>query len=181
MSNTRGSLPVPEGRRLERGVMPAKSKYANNDPNSARNEGKRLAELEAARTKLGVVIEQYAKGLLDKTVPENRSEQDREKQKNVIDALPGLASELDFRNATEGTLSLIQTLLNSVVVLRDQQNKLRYQNYFINQKHEALREEFEALKKLVSHVGKAETDGKSGTGELASQSVRTGSGPEATV
>ena len=120
---------VPEGRRLDKGLMRPPSKYLNGPAQA----GQRLAELEKARQKMGLAIDSYAKLLVDSTLPQNRLSQDKDRQKNTLDSLPKLAAELDTRNLNEGTQTLVATLLNSIFVLRDQINTLKWQVYHLNQ------------------------------------------------
>ena len=89
--------PVPAGRRLEQGVS-KKSKWAGTDPNAARDEARRLAELDRSRDKLGNLVDVYVKLLTDKTLPKKRSVKQQERQREVLDALPFAAAELDVRN-----------------------------------------------------------------------------------
>ncbi len=132
---------VGEGRRLDKGIRPQPSKFIAANQNSGKDEAKRLSDLEKARKNLGTLVESYAKLLVDTTLPENRSVKDRDLQRDTLDALPKAAAELDTKNIHEGTQSLLITVLSSTFVLRDQINKLKLQNYFLNQKVQKLKEE----------------------------------------
>jgi hypothetical protein len=104
------------------------------------NESKRLATLEKARDNLAIALESYIKLLTDKTLPENRSESDRQQQANVLKLLPPLAEELNMRNVSEGTNSLLTTCLNSILVLRDRVNHLHFQNLYLNKQIQELKQ-----------------------------------------
>lgn len=134
---------VPPGRRLSGGIK-KESKYANR--NQILDEGKRLAELEKARDRLGVLLEDYIKLLVEKTLPENRSSADREHQKAVLDTIPRAAADLDTRNVGEGSAVVFSACLNSMLVLRDEINKSRYQNHFLNKELAKLKEQVEQLR-----------------------------------
>lgn len=155
---------MPEGRRLEKGIRPV-SKYANMQ--SGREEARRLADLEKSRLKLGLLIESYAKLLTDTTLPENRSAEASENQRNVLDSLPKAAAELDMRNVMEGTQSILIAVLSSSLILRDQVNKLKYQNYFLNQKVQQLNEPIDkgGPSASLAQAGEAKELSKNGTGE----------------
>lgn len=136
---------VPPGRRLSGGIR-QESKYANKNPNVVQGEGKRLGELEKARANLGNLLEDYVTLLVDKTLPENRPAAGREHQKSILDQIPRAASDLDLRNVGEGSAVIYSACLNSMLVLRDEINKLRYQNHFRKQEVKKLKEEIEELK-----------------------------------
>jgi len=124
---------LSEDRRLNHGQKPvskwaAKAAAANN----GRDEVRRSVELEKSRNELAVLLDQYITILTDKTLPENRSVQDIEAQTKLMDGLPKIASELNKRNVEEGSMVIASTTLNSILVLKGEINKLRYQNYFLN-------------------------------------------------
>lgn len=131
-------------RRLNPGGKP-KSKFEKRK-DSARDEARRAAELEKARNNLAEGLDQYIKFLTDKTLPENRTMGDRDTQTKVLNGLPKLATELNKRNIEEGSMVIASTCLNSILVLRDEINKLRYQNYFLNKKVDELTEKLDAPK-----------------------------------
>jgi hypothetical protein len=124
---------TPAGRRLNAGRK-SESKWAGRNPNVARDEAKRAAELEKARDRLGDLIEKYIKILTDKTLPENRTTKQKEYQKELMGRIPQAAAELDLRNVKEGSMSIFTSVMNTMLVLRDEINKVRYQNFFVNKK-----------------------------------------------
>lgn len=142
----KNNKPTPPGRRLEGGIS-QKSKWAGRDPNAARDEAKRSAELETARDKLGTLVEGFIKLLTDKTLAKNRSRRERDYQRELTSRIPLAAAELDLRNVKEGSMSIFTTAANGLLVLRDEINNLRFQNYFLNKKvDDALTEINERLK-----------------------------------
>jgi len=130
---------APEGKRLGRNRNQI-SRYADQSQLAARNEGARLAALEKARGHLGDLIRVYAKTLMSTTLTENRSVQDNEAQKQLLNDIPLSAFDLDSRNLGEGTMSVLAALLNASVLQRDQINKLRYQNFILNKKVQNLKD-----------------------------------------
>lgn len=114
-----------------------------------------------------MLIESYAKLLTDTTLPENRSAEASENQRNVLDALPKAAAELDMRNVMEGTQSILIAVLSSSLILRDQVNKLKYQNYFLNQKVQQLNEPIDkgGPSAPLAAPSEAKELSKNGTGE----------------
>jgi hypothetical protein len=142
--------PTPPGRRLEGGIS-KKSKWAGRDPNTAREEAKRNAELEKARDRLGDLIESYIKLLTDKTLPKNRTRKQREFQKELLARIPAAAAELDLRNVKEGSMSIFTTVMNTMLVLRDEISKIRFQNVFLNKK---LNKETQEIKTRLEQIEK---------------------------
>lgn len=138
--------PVPEGRRLAGGVGKRKSKYAGKNPNDVRGAGKRLGELEKSREKLGLLFEEFLKFLTDKTLVENKSIKDQDHQKVVLDSIPKVAAELDSRNVGEGSQVVYSACLNSILVQRNEINRIRFQNHFLNKVVKEQKDELEKVK-----------------------------------
>jgi len=122
---------------------------APNKADKARDEARRSAQLEKAREQLAEVIDSYIKFLTDKTLPKNRSLKDRERQTQVLGSLPSLAAELNRKNVEEGSMVVASTCLNSVLVLRDETNKLRYENYFLNSRVDELTKRLDELEARI--------------------------------
>jgi hypothetical protein len=129
----KSNKPTPQGRRLEAGQQ-KRSRWANHNPNSAKEEAQRSAELEKARDALGSLLESFIKLLTSKTLAKNRTRKERDYQKDLMSRIPLSAAELDVRNVKEGSMSIFTTAMNSLLVLRDEINNLRFQNYFLNKK-----------------------------------------------
>jgi hypothetical protein len=129
--------PVPAGRRLENNYNKT-SKYGRRFNSKPADEGTRLGELEAARAKLGGLIQTYANLLANTTLAENRTTQEREAQKGLLLSMLPAAGELDEKNVLEGTHSLLAAVINASVLLHDQLNKLKYENFILNQKIEKM-------------------------------------------
>lgn len=125
------------GRRLEGGVN-SKSKWGG-------HEAKKLAELEKSRDRLSNLVSKYIELLTDKTLPSNKSQQDKENQRKILDEIASSALELDILNVREGTTSVFLTSLNSVLVLRDELNKTRYQNYLLDKEIKILKSQLSEL------------------------------------
>lgn len=143
---------VPEGRRLSNGIGQRKSKYEGRNPNTARDTAKRLGDLEKSRERLGLLFEEFVKFLTDKTLPENRSAKDRERQKFILDSIPKAAAELDMRNVGEGSQVVYSACLNSILVQRDEINKVRFQNHFLNKALKEQKEELEQVKEELKKL-----------------------------
>ena len=137
---------MPEGRRLEKGIGQRRSKYEGRNPNTARDMANRLGELEKSRERLGVLFQEFIRFLTDKTLPENRSAQDRERQKFVLDNIPKAAADLDMKNVGEGSSVMYSACLNSILIQRDEINKIRFQNHFLNKSLKETKEELAELK-----------------------------------
>jgi hypothetical protein len=144
----KSTKPTPPGRRLEGGIA-QKSRWAGRDPNAARDEAKRSTELEKARDTLGNLLEGFIKLLTNKTLSKNRSRRERDYQKELLARIPPAAAELDLRNVKEGSMSIFTTAMNSLLVLRDEINNLRFQNYFLNKKTDERFAEIEERLKII--------------------------------
>lgn len=126
------------------------SKYANQArDHTPRAEAQRLADLEKARNKLGDLINQYKQVLItDKKLPENRTQIEKTAQYDIISSIYGAVEELDLRNVGEGTMVAIATCLHTGLILRDESNKLRFQNYYLSKTVEALKADVKILMDL---------------------------------
>jgi len=114
-------------------------------PNDGRDVARRAAELEKSRDKLAELVDSYISLLVDKKLAKNRSMSERERQSQVLEQLPTLASELNARNVEEGTFVLSAASLNSILVLRDEINVLRFQNHHLYKNMEKLTERMNEL------------------------------------
>ena len=104
----------------------------------ARLMARRQKELEDARDKMFVLVKNYADLLGNKRLSKNKTVNEKSHQESLLKTLPELAAELDLRNRNEGTHTLLAMCLNSIIVLRDDNNNLRSQNFILNKKMEEL-------------------------------------------
>lgn len=139
MKPNRHNRVLSDERRLNGGQKT--SKWATKG-SIARDEAKRAAELEKSRERLAEALDQFIKFLTDTTLPENRSVSEREQQTKLLASLPRLGSDLNKRNLEEGSMVIASTCLNSILVLRDEINKLKYQNYFLKKRVDELESKF---------------------------------------
>lgn len=117
---------VPDLKRLEKGKP--KSTFEE------RLAARRQKELEDIRDKMFAAINEYAALLSDKRLTENKSINDKDAQSRLLEKLPQLASEVDLRSRSEGTHALLTVCLNSIVLMRDDNNRLRFQNFELNKR-----------------------------------------------
>lgn len=90
--------------------------------------------IEDVRDELYRGVSEYRALFADKRLPDNRSPKDKEYRSNLFAKLNDLAGELNNYNLPEGTTALAITALNQVLMMRDEMNKLEYQNAVLNKK-----------------------------------------------
>lgn len=107
-------------------------------PPPTQDQAKRVNRLEVAREALHAAVNGYRGLLRDKTLSSNRTEKDRDAQMNVFVSLNKGAGDLETENAGEGLLVLAITALNSVILLKDELNIVRYDQAMLYKKFLAL-------------------------------------------
>lgn len=116
----------------------AKSKFrgANNPSEAAR----RNADLERSREKLMEAVMAY-KDLLSETILlANRTQPEKKALNDLLADLNKLSLEVDTRNVGEGSRVLSSAALNSILLLHDEINQLKFHNYYLTKRVEELEE-----------------------------------------
>lgn len=117
----------------------SRSKYVGKNPNEDRDRAVRAAELEKSRERLFALVQGFTGKLHDKVLFENLSVKDREEQEGMPKKLYEAALELNSRNVGEGNEVLFGTCLYSLLYLKDECNRLAYQNYYLNEELQKLK------------------------------------------
>ena len=99
----------------------------------------RVNSLERARDNLHRAINQYRVQLKTTTLAENRTAKEREEQNQVFKNINKYAGDLEQQNAGEGVLTLCISSLNSILLVRDDINALKFQNVMLHKEIEKLR------------------------------------------
>lgn len=112
----------------------------------------RMANVEKSRDKLHRSVNSYRALLKETKLPEAMTQKDKDQQMQVFAQLNEFAGELNSKNAEEGTMALAITALNSVLVMRDEINNLKFQNLMLHRKIESLGKELAAKQEVASEA-----------------------------
>jgi hypothetical protein len=116
-----------------------KSKYkATENPSDV---GKRNAQLERSREQLMGAVVKYKELLDDTVLLSNRTQPEKKALSDLLYDLNNFALEVDTRSVGEGSRVIGSTALNSLLLLSDQLNQLKYHNYYLTKRIEALEAE----------------------------------------
>jgi len=124
-------------------MVKGKSKYADYEraqaqAGAASDAARRHRELESAREQLMQKLMGYKDLLNDKVLMSNRSELEKKEIQGLLGAINVFSSELNDKNVGEGSLTLAVAALNAVLILHGQINELRWRQYEMHKKLEAL-------------------------------------------
>lgn len=123
----------------------SKSKYTDmkndlNKQNNVRQVAQRNAELENIREGLLNLILEYKAILGKSTLIQNLTQPDRQKLGKLMEGINSMATELSNKNLGEGALVLGAAGLNSVLLLHEEINQLKYHNFFLTKRVEVIEE-----------------------------------------
>jgi len=119
-------------------------------PPPSPEQAARVANVEKSRDKLHRAINSYRGMLKETRLPQALTQKDKDAQMQVFAQLNEYAGDLNSKNAEEGTMSLTITALNSIFILRDELNLLKFQNLMLHKKIEGLEAELTASKQGVT-------------------------------
>lgn len=120
---------------------------SNQSPLPTQEHARQANKVEKARNSLHVAIDKYRKILKDSTLPKNKDKQSKEHQMQMFSDINHFATELELINVGEGFMTLAITALNSIVVMHDEINELKFQNYMLHKKILELSKPVEELPK----------------------------------
>lgn len=99
------------------------------------------SRLEAQRKSLQTLVLEYKEFLRGTQVAANRTVEENRKRTDVLYKINDETGKLEFLNEGEGLMTLCITALNSVLLLKDEINDLRFQNAVLNKKIKKLTDE----------------------------------------
>jgi len=103
-------------------------------------QAQRVAGIEKARNDLHGAVNAYRVLLNETRLSSAKTQKDTDQQMSVFSRLNEHAGTLNTKNAEEGTMVLSITALNSILLLRDEVNNLKFQNLMLHKKIAKLEE-----------------------------------------
>lgn len=116
----------------------AESEVGPQEPEMTPERVKKSAELNAAKDKLTQAVLEYRGLLKDTTLPRNQSQDQKKYRNRVLHDLNSYAGDLEELNVGEGIFSLAFLALHSIVLMNDEINELKFNNFMLYKKVKAL-------------------------------------------
>lgn len=104
-------------------------------------EAMKLKKLEESRKQLFELVSKFRSYMSDTTLPENKTSTAREVESTVALDITKTAWDLNFQNLDEGTMVLMSLLLHSLLLTRDELNKLKFQNAYLAKQVSSLKQQ----------------------------------------
>lgn len=120
----------------EANIFP-ESKIANPSPEQAIQ----INTLNRIKDDFSKAVIEFKAILKDTTLPEQRMQNQRDRQNAVLQDLNKYAGDLEKINVGEGVFSLVFVGLSGLLALRDELNSLRFQNLMLMKKISSLSKE----------------------------------------
>lgn len=98
---------------------------------AASTETDKLQKLEESRKQLFELVSKFRGFLSDTTLSENKTTTIKELESQVALNTTKVAWDLNFQNLDEGTMTITSLLLHSLLLTRDEINKLKFQNAYL--------------------------------------------------
>lgn len=108
---------------------------------SVTDEAARLRKLEESRKQLFELVSKFRTFMSDTTLPENKTSTSKEVESAVALDVTRTAWDLNFQNLDEGTMTLMSLLLHSLLLTRDELNKLKFQNAYLAKQVSSLKQQ----------------------------------------
>jgi hypothetical protein len=105
------------------------------------DESAKLKKLEESRRQLFELISKFRTYMSDTTLPENKTATAKEIESAVALDVTKTAWDLNFQNLDEGTMTLMSLLLHSLLLTRDELNKLKFQNAYLAKQVSSLKQQ----------------------------------------
>lgn len=113
------------------------SKYKGME-NTTSEVGRRNAALERSREKLMNAIIEYKKILESTTLLSNLTQPEKKKMAELLNQINNFTLEVDVHSVGEGTRVIGSTAINTMIILNDQINQLKYHNFYLTKRVEEL-------------------------------------------
>lgn len=113
------------------------SKYKGIE-NSTNEVGRRNSLLERSREKLMNAIIEYKKILESTTLLANLTQPEKKKMSELLNQINNLTLEVDMHSVGEGNRVIGSTAINTMVLLKDEINQLKYHNFYLTKRVEEL-------------------------------------------
>lgn len=104
-------------------------------------EAAKLKRLEDSRKQLFELVSKFRGLMSDATLTENKTATSKEVESTTVLEVTKTAWDLNFQNLDEGTMTLMSLLLHSVLLTRDELNKLKFQNAYLARQVASLKQQ----------------------------------------
>lgn len=104
--------------------------------------------INAARSKVGAVLERYGKLVVNKVLKRFKSDKVKKDELKIVSDLIQAAGELDQVNVGEGTMIAAGSAYHMIMILRDRINELEYGLAVLNKELKAIKEGINAKKEI---------------------------------